>query len=96
MMRALPRIARAVSSNPDAYVYLAKSIRAWPDYRSWRNLTGRISPFTPPPNPCARPGQISKAAMLSRDLPGKYGWGVFGGGGVSGFRLGCGFARSFV
>jgi len=34
--------------------------------------------------------------MLSQGLPGKYGWGMFGGGGVSGFRLGCGFARSFV
>ncbi len=31
LMKALPRIARAVSSNPDAYVYLAESIRAWPD-----------------------------------------------------------------
>jgi demethylmenaquinone methyltransferase / 2-methoxy-6-polyprenyl-1,4-benzoquinol methylase len=31
LMRALPRVARAVSSNPDAYVYLAESIRAWPD-----------------------------------------------------------------
>ena len=30
-MQALPRVARAVSSNPDAYVYLAESIRAWPD-----------------------------------------------------------------
>lgn len=30
VMRALPPIARAVSSNPDAYVYLAESIRAWP------------------------------------------------------------------
>jgi demethylmenaquinone methyltransferase / 2-methoxy-6-polyprenyl-1,4-benzoquinol methylase len=55
-MRALPGIARAVSSNPDAYVYLAESIRAWPDqaelarrleaagWRSaaWRNLSGGI------------------------------------------------------
>jgi demethylmenaquinone methyltransferase / 2-methoxy-6-polyprenyl-1,4-benzoquinol methylase len=55
-MRALPRIARAVSSNPEAYVYLAESIRAWPDQASlaahiqgagwtdvgWRNLTGGI------------------------------------------------------
>jgi demethylmenaquinone methyltransferase / 2-methoxy-6-polyprenyl-1,4-benzoquinol methylase len=54
LMRALPRIARAVSSNPDAYVYLAESIRAWPDQPAlaarlqaagwadvgWRNLTG--------------------------------------------------------
>jgi demethylmenaquinone methyltransferase/2-methoxy-6-polyprenyl-1,4-benzoquinol methylase len=31
LMRALPRIATSVSSNPDAYVYLAESIREWPD-----------------------------------------------------------------
>jgi demethylmenaquinone methyltransferase/2-methoxy-6-polyprenyl-1,4-benzoquinol methylase len=56
LMRALPRIARAVSSDPEAYVYLAESIRAWPDQPSlaaqlqdagwadvgWRNLTGGI------------------------------------------------------
>ena len=56
LMKALPRIARAVSSNPDAYVYLAESIRAWPDQAelarriqaagwkdvAWRNLTGGI------------------------------------------------------
>ncbi len=56
LMRALPAVARAVSSNPDAYVYLAESIRAWPDQRTlasriesagwegvrWRNLTGGI------------------------------------------------------
>lgn len=56
LMRALPPIARAVSSNPDAYVYLAESIRAWPDQRglaeliaesgwssvAWRNLTSGI------------------------------------------------------
>ncbi|WP_277675639.1 demethylmenaquinone methyltransferase [Saccharopolyspora rectivirgula] len=56
LMRALPSIARAVSSNPDAYVYLAESIRAWPDQRGlaeliaesgwssvdWRNLTSGI------------------------------------------------------
>ncbi|MFC6345016.1 demethylmenaquinone methyltransferase, partial [Nocardioides hankookensis] len=33
LMKALPPIARAVSSAPDAYVYLAESIRAWPDQR---------------------------------------------------------------
>src|SRR5205085_5419481 len=32
LMRALPPVARAVSSNPDAYVYLAESIRAWPNH----------------------------------------------------------------
>jgi demethylmenaquinone methyltransferase/2-methoxy-6-polyprenyl-1,4-benzoquinol methylase len=56
LMQALPRIARAVSSNPDAYVYLAESIRAWPDQPAlarrlqtagwsdvaWRNLSGGI------------------------------------------------------
>ena len=56
LMRALPRIASAVSSNPDAYVYLAESIRAWPDQAAlagriqaagwadveWRDLTGGI------------------------------------------------------
>jgi demethylmenaquinone methyltransferase/2-methoxy-6-polyprenyl-1,4-benzoquinol methylase len=56
LMRALPRIARAVSSSPDAYVYLAESIRAWPDQPAlaarlqeagwaevgWRDLTGGI------------------------------------------------------
>ena len=56
LMRALPTVARAVSSNPEAYVYLAESIRAWPDQAAladrieaagwaqvrWRNLTGGI------------------------------------------------------
>ncbi len=56
LMGALPAIARRVSSNPDAYVYLAESIRAWPDQRAlaaelgragfegvrWRDLTGGI------------------------------------------------------
>ncbi|MCU1699003.1 MAG: ubiquinone/menaquinone biosynthesis methyltransferase [Mycobacterium sp.] len=56
LMKALPRMATAVSSNPDAYVYLAESIRAWPDQPElaqqistagwsavrWRNLSGGI------------------------------------------------------
>jgi demethylmenaquinone methyltransferase/2-methoxy-6-polyprenyl-1,4-benzoquinol methylase len=56
LMRALPPVARAVSSSPDAYVYLAESIRAWPDQAAlaalvaeagwqapeWRNLSGGI------------------------------------------------------
>ena len=33
LMRALPIIARKTSSNPDAYVYLAESIQAWPDQK---------------------------------------------------------------
>jgi len=56
LMKALPRIAEAVSSNPESYVYLAESIRAWPDQRGlalrmieagwgrvdWTNLSGGI------------------------------------------------------
>ena len=56
LMKALPSVARAVSSSPDAYVYLAESIRAWPTQEAladriaaagwkrpeWRDLTGGI------------------------------------------------------
>jgi demethylmenaquinone methyltransferase/2-methoxy-6-polyprenyl-1,4-benzoquinol methylase len=56
LMRALPWLARRVSSNAEAYVYLAESIRAWPAQEKlaaiiaragwtsvrYRNLTGGI------------------------------------------------------
>ncbi|WP_028050151.1 demethylmenaquinone methyltransferase [Cellulomonas sp. URHD0024] len=56
LMRALPPVARAVTKAPDAYVYLAESIRAWPDQTelgrivkstgwsevAFRNLTGGV------------------------------------------------------
>jgi demethylmenaquinone methyltransferase / 2-methoxy-6-polyprenyl-1,4-benzoquinol methylase len=56
LMRALPWVARRVSSNAEAYVYLAESIRAWPPQDElaaivadagwtsvrYRNLTGGI------------------------------------------------------
>ena len=56
LMKALPAVARKTSSNPEAYVYLAESIRAWPAQKpladlisgigwtqvKWRNLTGGI------------------------------------------------------
>ena len=56
IMRALPPIARRTSSNPESYVYLAESIRAWPPQGElahvieqagwsqvgWTNLTGGI------------------------------------------------------
>jgi demethylmenaquinone methyltransferase/2-methoxy-6-polyprenyl-1,4-benzoquinol methylase len=56
LMKALPAVARKTSSNPDAYIYLAESIRAWPDQRAlaaqiaaagwvditWKNLTGGV------------------------------------------------------
>jgi len=31
LMRAIPIISKKISKNPDAYVYLAESIRAWPN-----------------------------------------------------------------
>lgn len=56
LVQALPAIARAVSSNPESYVYLAESIRSWPDQKAlamrmvaagwgpvdWHNLSGGI------------------------------------------------------
>ncbi|MCW2840635.1 MAG: demethylmenaquinone methyltransferase [Aeromicrobium sp.] len=56
LMRALPPIARKVSSNPESYVYLAESIREWPDQKGlalrmveagwgrveWHNLSAGI------------------------------------------------------
>ena len=56
VMRALPPIARRTSSNPESYVYLAESIRAWPPQGElartieqagwtavrWTNLSGGI------------------------------------------------------
>ena len=56
LMRALPSVARAVSRDPDAYVYLAESISGWPDQAglarlvagagwarvAYRNLSGGI------------------------------------------------------
>jgi demethylmenaquinone methyltransferase/2-methoxy-6-polyprenyl-1,4-benzoquinol methylase len=54
LKHALPAVARTVSSNPEAYLYLAESIRAWPAQPAlaariaaagwtavgWRNLAG--------------------------------------------------------
>jgi demethylmenaquinone methyltransferase/2-methoxy-6-polyprenyl-1,4-benzoquinol methylase len=56
LLRILPFIGRRVSSNPEAYEYLAESMRAWPDQRAlgeliaeagwedvaWLNLTGGV------------------------------------------------------
>ncbi|MEO7130974.1 MAG: demethylmenaquinone methyltransferase [Dermatophilaceae bacterium] len=56
LMRALPSIARRTSSNPESYVYLAESIRAWPTQGElahviegagwsqvgWTNLSGGV------------------------------------------------------
>lgn len=56
LMGTLPAVARRTSSNPDAYEYLAESIREWPDQPdlaqdllatgwqqvAWKNLSGGI------------------------------------------------------
>ena len=56
LVRALPAVARAVSSDPESYVYLAESIAAWPDQEGlaaviaqsgwsaveYRNLSGGV------------------------------------------------------
>jgi demethylmenaquinone methyltransferase/2-methoxy-6-polyprenyl-1,4-benzoquinol methylase len=56
LMKALPAVARRVSSNAVAYEYLAESIAAWPDQEglagmllaagwrdvAWRNLSGGV------------------------------------------------------
>ena len=53
LMGALPKIARRTASNPEAYIYLAESIQAWPNQDglakrmeeagwnsiAWQNLT---------------------------------------------------------
>jgi len=66
LMRGLPAVARRVASNPEAYVYLAESIRAWPDQAglaalvgaagwdeaAWRNLTGGVVALHRAVRPC--------------------------------------------
>ena len=56
LMKALPAVAERIASNPAAYVYLAESIRSWPDQSAlasmmqeagwgrvaWRDLSGGI------------------------------------------------------
>ncbi|CCI84121.1 menaquinone biosynthesis methyltransferase ubiE [Corynebacterium otitidis ATCC 51513] len=41
LMRLLPVVARAVATNPEAYVYLAESIRQWPDQEELAALINR-------------------------------------------------------
>ena len=70
LMKALPPVARRTSSNPEAYVYLAESIRAWPDQQQlardmaaagwehvqWRDLTGGIVALHRATRPAAEAG----------------------------------------
>ncbi|MGJ0182131.1 demethylmenaquinone methyltransferase [Corynebacterium glyciniphilum] len=69
LMRALPAVAKAVSSNAEAYVYLAESIREWPDQEAlaslinrsgwegcgWQNLTFGITALHSATKPATKP-----------------------------------------
>lgn len=41
LTRLLPPVARVVSSNPEAYIYLAESIRAWPEQKALADAINR-------------------------------------------------------
>ncbi|MGO0575344.1 demethylmenaquinone methyltransferase [Ornithinimicrobium panacihumi] len=73
VLKVLPAVARRTSSNPDAYVYLAESIEAWPAQEElarsireagweqvrWRNLTGGIAAIHHATAPLAAPGTLA-------------------------------------
>lgn len=75
LMRALPKVATTVSSDPEAYVYLAESIRAWPDQAAlaqrvaaagwertgWRNLSAGIVTLHTGYRPPGTPGETRGA-----------------------------------
>ncbi len=75
LMRALPPIAKKVASNPAAYVYLAESIRAWPNQDNlagwltesgwekvaYRNLSGGIVAVHRATKPLQPAGQADPA-----------------------------------
>ena len=77
LMTAIPAAARRLSSNPDAYVYLAESIQAWPDQRAlaqdvaaagwtgveWRNLTGGIVALHRAVKPAGKGGSATGGAQ---------------------------------
>ncbi len=77
LIRALPSIARRVSSNPDSYVYLAESIQAWPGQGElgrtveaagwqdveWRNLTGGVVALHRAVKPGGRSGDRPRAGL---------------------------------
>ncbi len=80
LMRALPAIATKVSSNPTAYVYLAESIRAWPDQDAlagwladagwesvaYRNLNGGIVAIHRATKPLGSPATTPVKARAGR------------------------------
>ena len=56
IMKAIPPIARAISSNPESYEYLAESIIAWPNQQALAEKfkeAGFTSVQVPQPDPAA-------------------------------------------
>ena len=76
LMKTLPKVARKVSSEPEAYVYLAESIRAWPDQQGlaamvdaagweqvrWQNLSGGIVALHTAVRPAAQATRVAAAS----------------------------------
>ena len=83
LMRALPKVASAVSKETDAYTYLAESIRAWPDQRelgrqiraagweqvAYRNLTGGVVALHRATRPGGLTPRLGEAAAARRRTP---------------------------
>ncbi|MDP9444479.1 MAG: demethylmenaquinone methyltransferase [Actinomycetota bacterium] len=81
LLRALPRVARAVSSSPDAYTYLSESIQAWPGQTAlaqrlvragwsrvaWRNLSGGIVALHRGERPCDRVAWLGHSTYTDVD-----------------------------
>jgi demethylmenaquinone methyltransferase/2-methoxy-6-polyprenyl-1,4-benzoquinol methylase len=79
LLRILPFIGRFVSSNPDAYQYLAESMRTWPDQRNlaeiiakagwddvaWMNLTFGMVALHRATKPEATQPEATKAEEVS-------------------------------
>ena len=74
-----PAIARRVSSNPESYVYLAESIRAWPDQRGARRggrgrrlgatSRGATSPAASSPCTAPPPDRASRGPSAGLGMP---------------------------
>lgn len=74
LMRALPTVAKRVSSDPESYVYLAESIADWPDQEAlakllgeagwgrvdWKNLSGGIVALHHSVKPVATPPEVGR------------------------------------
>ncbi len=66
-MQALPRIASLTASASDAYVYLAESIRAWPDQAGLAELIAEAG--WQPRSGATSPAASSRCTAPPPDLP---------------------------